>query len=369
VTTNAFSVLIVDDEPYILPTLSALLGREFDVLTAGSADEAQGVFETRPVDLVLTDQRMPRRTGLQLLEWVRTHFPDTVRILMTGYAELEDAVNAINKGHVYHYLMKPCRVEDLLQVLRNGAEKLRLERERRGLVDELRKVNSALEERVRERTRELEEANGLLQHRSQALEESNHLLQQHMHRLEMLALTDPLTGLLNRRAIDDVARKELGRHSRYPSTLAIGLLDVDHFKDINSQYLYPGGDEVLIGLSKILANSVRTVDAVSRIGGEEFLVVAPETTIEGAKVLAERIRQTVAATAIFYNDEPIHITVSAGFAVAEVGTSTDYDQMKFVAAAALSEAKNTGRNRCVVRVLPPGSVNMSELEATLASQG
>jgi GGDEF domain-containing protein len=85
-------------------------------------------------------------------------------------------------------------------------------------------------------------------------------------------------------------------------------------------------------------------------------------------VLAERIRQTVAATAIFYNDEPIHITVSAGFAVAEVGTSTDYDQMKFVAAAALSEAKNTGRNRCVVRVLPPGSFNMSELEASLATK-
>ena len=334
---EVLSVLIVDDEPYILPILAGLISREYEVVAASSADEAQKVFEQRSIDIILSDQRMPRRTGIELLEWVRHHSPHTVRVLMTGFAELEDAVGAINKGHVYHYLMKPCRTEELLSVLRNAGEKLRLERERERLVDELMRFNLELEERVRERTRELEEA--------------NHLLQQHMHKLEMLALTDPLTGLLNRRAIDDVARKEISRHARYPSTLAIGLLDVDLFKNVNSQYLIPGGDEVLIGLGKILANSVRTVDAVSRIGGEEFLVVAPETTLEGAGVLAERIRSTVANTPIYYNDEPIRITVSAGFAVAEVGVGTDYDQMKFVAASALSEAKNTGRNRSVVRTM------------------
>ncbi|MBI1913351.1 MAG: diguanylate cyclase [Planctomycetes bacterium] len=332
------SVLIVDDEPYILPTLAALLGRDFEVLTAGSADVAQALLEKRPVDIILSDQRMPKRTGIQLLEWVREHRPQTVRLLMTGFAELEDAVDAINLGHVYHYLLKPCRTEELLHVLRNAAEKIRLEREREQLIEELRRAKQELEERVRERTRELEQ--------------TNHLLQQHAHKLEMLALTDPLTGLLNRRAIDDVARKEIQRHARYPSTLALGLLDVDHFKNINTQYLIPGGDEVLIGLAKVLANSVRTVDAVSRIGGEEFLVVAPETTLEGAEVLAERIRATVANTAIYYNDEPIHVTVSAGFAVAEVGVATDYDQMKFVAATALNEAKSSGRNRCVVRTIP-----------------
>ena len=336
--TELFSVLIVDDEPYILPILTGLVSREFEVVSANSADEAQQVLERRSIDIVLSDQRMPRRTGIELLEWVRQHRPRTVRLLMTGFAELEDAVDAINKGQVYHYLLKPCRTEELLSVLRNAAEKLRLERDREELVAQLKKLNSELEERVHERTRELEE--------------TNHLLQQHMHKLEMLALTDPLTSLLNRRAIDDVARKEIQRHTRYPSTLALGLLDVDHFKNVNSQYLIPGGDEVLIGLGKILANSVRTVDAVSRIGGEEFLVVAPETTFEGARVLAERIRATVEATPIYYNDEPIHITISAGFAVAEPGTSTNYDQMKFVAASALSEAKNSGRNRWIVHKVP-----------------
>jgi len=338
VSTPKSSVLIVDDEPYILPTLAVLLGGDFEVLTAGAADDAQELLEKRPVDIVLSDQRMPKRTGIQLLEWVRQHRPQTVRLLMTGYAELDGAVDAINLGHVYHYLLKPCRSEELLHVLRNASEKIRLEREREQLIEELRRAKQELEERVRERTRELEE--------------TNHLLQQHAHKLEMLALTDPLTGLLNRRAIDEVAHREIQRHARYPSTLALGLLDVDHFKDINTRYLYPGGDEVLIGLAKVLANSVRTVDAVSRIGGEEFLVVAPETTLDGAEVLAERIRATVANTAIYYNDEPIHITVSSGFAVAEVGVATDYDQMKLVAATALSEAKRSGRNRCVVRTIP-----------------
>src|SRR5262249_61007996 len=121
----------------------------------------------------------------------------------------------------------------------------------------------------------------------------------------------------------------------------------------------PGGDVVRIGLAKGLANSVRTVDAVSRIGGEEFLVVAPETTLEGAQSLAERIRGTVANTAIYYNDEPINITVSVGFAVAEVGVATDYEQLKFVAATALNEAKNAGRNRCVVRTIPRELVQAS----------
>ena len=80
---------------------------------------------------MLTDQQMPRRTGVQLLEWVREHSPRTVRLLMTGYAELEDAVEAINRGHVYHYLLKPWRTEDCCQILRNAAEKFTLERKPR----------------------------------------------------------------------------------------------------------------------------------------------------------------------------------------------------------------------------------------------
>src|SRR5262249_50714727 len=162
-------------------------------------------------------------------------------------------------------------------------------------------------------------------------EEANHLLQQRTRELEMLALTDPLTALLNRRAIDDVARSELRRHARYRSPLALGVIDADHFREINRRYLLPGGDVVLVGLARILTSSLRTVDSVGRIGGEEFLVVAPETTYDGAVGLAERIRSTVEAARFAYQEQSIEVTVSVGFAVAEAGSTADYDQMKHLA--------------------------------------
>src|SRR5262245_3948745 len=109
VSNHKCSVLVVDDEPYILPTLTALLAGDFQVHTADSGEAAIQFLGRYPVDLVLTDQKMPRMTGVQLLEWVREHFPKTIRLLMTGYAELDDAVEAINRGQVYHYILKPWR--------------------------------------------------------------------------------------------------------------------------------------------------------------------------------------------------------------------------------------------------------------------
>src|SRR5262249_7492965 len=189
--------------------------------------------------------------------------------------------------------------------------------------------------------------------RTAELQEANHLLQQRTRELEMLALTDPLTGLLNRRAIDDVARSELRRHARYQSPLAIGIIDADHFREINRQYLLPGGDQALTSLARTLTGSLRPVDSVGRIGGEEFLVVAPETNLDGAAVLAERIRAAVEQSRISYKDQAIQFTVSLGFAVADVGVDCDYDQLRHIAAAALSEAKAGGRNRAVLRPAPP----------------
>jgi diguanylate cyclase (GGDEF)-like protein len=340
VTAERCSLLVVDDEPYILPTLKALLSTDFDVLTADSADSARQVFGQRRVDIVLTDQKMPRQSGVQLLEWVRLHHPQTVRLLMTGFSEVEDAVDAINRGHVYYYVLKPWRQSDLLTILRNAAEKSRLERKRDQLLEELRDLNRDLERRVTERTRELQEANLLLEQRTREL--------------ERLALTDPLTGLFNRRAVEELARFELKRHARFPSPLALGYVDVDHFKQINTDHLYTGGDEVLKGLARILTASLREVDSVGRLGGEEFLVIARETGPAGAAVVAERIRATVEASPILYHNQPIRVTVSIGMAVADVGVPADYRQMTEGAAAALAEAKDAGRNRWVVRALAPG---------------
>jgi diguanylate cyclase (GGDEF)-like protein len=346
-STKKCSLLVVDDESYLLPPLSALLAGDFEVLTADSAEAAQRVLSNRPIDIILTDQKMPRLTGVQLLEWVRQHSPKTVRLLMTGYAEHEDAVEAINRGQVYYYLLKPWRIEELLQILRNAAEKFQLERRQEELLEDLRQHKEMLERRVAERTRELEEANVQLQ---RALAE-----------MEKLALTDPLTGLLNRRAIEDIATGELRRHARYRGHLAMGIIDVDHFKRINDNHLYPGGDYVLVHLTRVLSGLLRTVDSIGRIGGEEFLVVAPETTVEGAVVLAERIRTTVERTPFVYNGTPIPVTVSVGFAVAEPDSRADYKRMKLLASETVHEAKANGRNQTVVRPLEPPQPSLEEL--------
>src|SRR5262249_19645848 len=130
-------------------------------------------------------------------------------------------------------------------------------------------------------------------------------------------LTDPLTGIPNRRAMDRLIRSEQRRRARYPSPLALGVIDADHFKDINDRYLLPGGDHVLAPLAQVLADSVRAVDTVGRIGGEEFMVVAPETGMDGAVILAERIRSAVEKHTFSYQQQSIKVTVSLGFAVVE----------------------------------------------------
>ncbi|MGE3806034.1 MAG: diguanylate cyclase [Gemmataceae bacterium] len=328
------SILIVDDEEFVRLTLARQLGREFEVLCADSAEAARAILGQREVDIILADQQLPGQSGTQFLDWVRQHQPRSVRLMMTGLARFEDAVEAINCGQVSRFLFKPWHAEELLQILRDAAKTLLLERSHEELLEQLRVLNTQLEERVRERTRQLQEA--------------NHQLQQKNWMLEKLALTDTLTGLPNRRAMDRLVLAELRRRTRYPCPLALCIIDADHFKDVNARYLLTGGDQVLIGLAKTLVHSVRTVDSTGRIGGEEFAVLAPETNLEGAEVLTERMRSAVEESSVMYNGEEIRVTVSVGCAVVDTDIPVNYEVLKHTAAAALQEAKRTGRNRSVI---------------------
>lgn len=334
------SILAVDDDPGILAILSAQLGLDFEVLTAGSSEGARALLGQRTVDILLTDLQLPDETGLRLLDWVRRTSPRTYRVLLTGTARLEDAVDAVNHTQVHRLVLKPWRPEDLLQTLRATSRALLLERSHEQLLDEMRRLNLDLEQRVADRTRELEAA-------LSQLEQKNMIL-------EKMALTDPLTGLPNRRAIDLIARKEFLRRTRSPSPLALGLLDADHFKEINTAYLHSGGDHTLVWLGRVLNETLRASDSLGRVGGEEFMVVAPGTDQDGAEVLAERLRANVADGRTTYNSQPIRLTVSVGFATASAGTPATYDQLRDAAAAALKVAKESGRNRCVVRPFVPG---------------
>jgi diguanylate cyclase (GGDEF)-like protein len=340
VSSYKCSILIVDDEPAIRALLLDLLSTDFEVVAVASGEAARDILAQRAIDVVLTDQQLPGQSGVQLLEHVCLHFPQTIRILMTGLGRLEDAVDAINCGRVHHYLFKPWNADQLIHTMRQAARTSVLERSHTQLMEELRRLNLDLEKRVHQRTRELEEAN-------RQLHQKNTMLKR-------MALTDVLTGLPNRRAIDRLAKQELARRSRYPSALTLGLVDADYFREINKdpRFLHTGGDHALTWLSHTLTKAVRTVDTVGRVGGEEFLVVAPETDLDGATILGERIRSTVADSHTAFGGATIRLTVSVGMAVAPLGVTVSYEQIRHAAAAALNEAKTAGRNRCVLHVVP-----------------
>lgn len=335
-TTRQHSVLIVDG-PSSQSQLGEQLRDEFEVMTASTAESARTILSARPIDIVLTDIQLPDANGIQFLDWVLHHSPRTARVLLTGTARIEDAAEAVNTSRVHRLVLKPLRPEDLGTTLRQLARGLALERSNDELLEELRRLNADLERRVADRTRELEHALQQLQVKNQILEK--------------MALTDALTGLPNRRAIELLARKELLRRTRNPNPISFGLVDADKFKQINSAYLLSGGDHVLTWLGQVLQRAIRGTDALGRVGGEEFMVVAPGTDETGAATLAERLRGMVEADQTRYREWDIKITVSVGFSVAPAGVPVGYDALREAAAAALSDAKATGRNRFVIRTV------------------
>jgi diguanylate cyclase (GGDEF)-like protein len=339
VTRYKCSILVVDDDRAVLNLLMHQLSGEFEVLAASSVREARTLLTQRSFDMVLTDLRLPDEPGLALLEWVYTTSPRTARILISGTARLEDAADAINQAQIHRLILKPWRGDDLLQILRGVARMLTMERSHEQLLDDLREGNQKLEQNVKERTRELEIALAEIQ-------EKNHLL-------EKLALSDTLTRLPNRRAIEMTAVREIYRRSRMPSPLTLLMIDVDFFKQINTDHLHTGGDHVLIWVAGLLQSCIRALDALGRLAGEEFLVIAPNTDTTGATVLAERLRETVASSSTEYKGRKVRVTISLGVVVVEANGAACYEDLIVQASAALKEAKETGRNRSVIRSYVP----------------
>ena len=161
---------------------------------------------------------------------------------------------------------------------------------------------------------------------------------------ENLARFDALTGVLSRRAVLEALQEEVGRAKRYGSALACLMLDLDGFKTFNDTYGHQFGDKVLHRIAQVISEHCRTNDHFGRYGGEEFLIVIPETRIEGAITFAERVRLAVAETCLDLNEE--RVTVSIGVAEWRNG---DGSSRRLIAEAdrALLDAKAAGRNHVV----------------------
>jgi two-component system cell cycle response regulator len=165
-------------------------------------------------------------------------------------------------------------------------------------------------------------------------------------RLEALATTDPLTRVLNRRALLDRLNAEVDRARRFESSLTLLLLDVDHFKQINDTAGHLAGDSVLRQLGALLEETVRKVDIVARYGGEEFVCILPETQTDGAAVFAERIRERIEAQAFDVSvEQPVHLTVSIGLATFPGARVNSTEDLFVRADEALYRAKAGGRNQ------------------------
>lgn len=152
---NKYSVLVVDDETEILQSLRGLLRLEYDVHTSQDPLEALNIFRRRPIHVVMSDQRMPQMTGAQLLSQMQEERPEVVRILFTGYADIQAVIDAVNEGRIFRYISKPWEPEELLALVRQACVEYRYHAERERLLFDVRShllEGHTLMRRIREET-------------------------------------------------------------------------------------------------------------------------------------------------------------------------------------------------------------------------
>jgi diguanylate cyclase (GGDEF)-like protein len=297
-------VLVADDSLVIRSVLRKQLedyGHE--VTEAVDGVEALRLVRERAPDIILLDVEMPNLDGHQVLAELRLH-PETAEIpvvFLTGRSSTEDVVEGLRLG-AHDYLGKPFEPAELLARV---SAALRV----KGLQDQLRARNAEL---------------------------------------EAISRTDALTGLPNRRHLQERLASTAAASRRQESPMAVLMVDVDHFKSVNDRFGHDAGDVVLKDVAATLHSACRGEDVAGRWGGEEFLIVAGTTAIDGAAVLAERVRRAIASAPVQVGDCSLEVTASIGVASGD----GDIDELLRRADAALYEAKGGGRNRVVAA--PPG---------------
>jgi diguanylate cyclase (GGDEF)-like protein len=163
-----------------------------------------------------------------------------------------------------------------------------------------------------------------------------------------LAITDPLTGVFNRRHFFELTQQELTRAQRYGLPISTIMLDLDHFKQINDRYGHLVGDHVLQEVAESIRDNIRTVDILGRYGGEEFTILLPNTALPGTREIAERVCEMIASLTLKMDDDSVLVTASLGVVSVEDVTDISIEVLLNRADQALYAAKQSGRNQITI---------------------
>lgn len=339
-------IICIDDEPVVIESLKIelrkALGDECLIETALGGEEALELFrelqaeDDYEVALVVSDYIMPDIKGDELLKRIHSISPQTLKIMLTGQADLEAVGRAIRNARLYRYIAKPWEPEDLrltaIEALHSYLRDRKLEEQNQ----RIHNLNDELEELARQQAKIIEE-------RTAALESANRELQR-------LAITDSLTQIPNRRYFNERLGQEWELLAADAKPLSLILFDVDYFKRYNDAYGHLEGDRCLYRVAQAAAGVVRRAsDLVARYGGEEFVAILPGTPASGAIAIAEKIRLAVLSLEIPHAKSDIsdYVTVSVGVA-SQIPTPEQTPQVPLSAAdEALYTAKRQGRNRAI----------------------
>ena len=274
-------ILIVDDYPANIKVLGELLRGKYELLVATNGLKAIAIAKEKMPDLILMDVMMPEMDGFSAASVIRKdELTDDIPIIfITAKGETEDVVKGFDAGG-QDYITKPFNPQELLA-----------------------RVNTHLELKQSKQT--IKDYSGKLENANRKLKESN-------AKLEFMASHDQLTGLPNRRYMRNRIKDEQVRSERSGKPFALVMGDIDDFKHVNDTYGHEAGDGVLKHISQIFMSSLRKQDSVSRWGGEEFLLLLPETDINGAVTASEKIRSRLEVESYEYNGGLIHLTITLG---------------------------------------------------------